>query len=72
MKGLDIYKDKDPPVVMARSEYPEWLGSLTKEKISLAKLRKMDEEDATDEDKQRYFKLTRRREIREKNTESAK
>lgn len=67
IKGADIYKDKEPPVVLKRSEYPEWVSSLTQPLPSLAELRRMPEENATDRDKQRYLKLTRRMEIKKKN-----
>lgn len=70
--GLDIYKDKDPPVVLERSEYPEWVNKLAEPLISLAKLRKMRVEDATDEEKKRYLKLVRKLNIKEKNEESKK
>lgn len=68
--GLDIYKDQDPPVVLERSEYPEWINTLAEPMISLAKLRKMTVEEATDKEKKRYLKLLRRMQIREKNEEA--
>jgi len=46
--GLDFMKDSDPPVSKDRSEYPTWVESLSKPLISLSKLNKMEEEDATD------------------------
>lgn len=69
INGLNFFKGKDAPVSLQRSEYPEWVNELVKEPISLAKLKKMDEEDATDEEKMRYLKLTRRLLIKEKNLE---
>jgi Mitochondrial ribosomal protein L37 len=69
--GLDIYKEKEPPVVLERSEYPDWLESLAKPLPSLAKLRRMPEEDATDREKMRYLKLTRRMIIKRNNAEAA-
>jgi Mitochondrial ribosomal protein L37 len=64
MKGLDVFKDKDPPVYLERSEYPDWIYHLSQPLPSLAKLRKMDEDDATDTEKMRYLKLTRRMKIK--------
>lgn len=69
--GLDIYKDKEPPVALERSEYPDWLGSLAKPLPSLAILRRMPEEEATDQEKMRYLKLTRRMKIKKNNAEMA-
>ena len=69
--GLDIYKDKDPPVALERSEYPEWIDNLCKPLPSLAKLRKMPEEEATDKDKKRYLKLLRKLKIKKKNEEQS-
>lgn len=68
--GLDFFKDKDPPVALKRSEYPEWVDTLAQPMMSLAKLRRMDENDATDKEKMRYLKLTRRAQIRQRNVES--
>ena len=69
--AVDIYKEKDPVVVLERSEYPEWVGNLAKPLPSLAELRRMPEEDATDKDKMRYLKLTRRMQIKKNNAEMA-
>lgn len=68
--GLDIYKDQDPPVALERSEYPDWVGTLAEPMISLAKLRKMPEEEATDKEKKRYLKLVRRLKIKDNNEEA--
>jgi Mitochondrial ribosomal protein L37 len=65
--GMDIYKEKDAPVALERHEYPDWLESLAKPLPSLAALRRMPEEDATDRDKMRYLKLTRRVQIKKNN-----
>lgn len=69
--GLDIFKEKDPPVVLERSEYPEWVNNLCTPLVSLAKLRKMTVEEATDKEKKRYLKLIRKNQIKEKNEEKA-
>ena len=68
--GLDFRKDRDPPVALKRSEYPEWVSDLAKKDLSLAKLRRMPVEEATDKQKMRYIKLTRRMKIKERNEES--
>ena len=67
--GLDFLKNVEQPVSKPREEYPAWVDNLTKSKKSLAVLRKMDVEDATDKEKMRYLKLTRRREIKQHNAE---
>jgi hypothetical protein len=67
--GVDIYKDKDPVVALARSEYPDWVGDLSKPLPTLADLRRISEAEATDKDKMRYLKLTRRIQIKKKNNE---
>jgi len=69
-EGLDFYKDQDPPAVMERSEYPEWLADLAKPLPTLAELRRMPEEEATDRDIMRYLKLERKIVIKQKNEES--
>lgn len=68
--GLDIFKDKDSPVALERSEYPEWVNTLTEPMVSLAKLRKMTVEEATDKEMKRYLKLVRRARIKESNEEA--
>ena len=68
--GLDIFKDKDAPVALERSEYPEWVNTLAQPMVSLAKLRKMPLEEASDKDKKRYLKLVRRLKIKEMNEEA--
>jgi hypothetical protein len=69
IRGLDFLKNVEQPVSKPREEYPAWVDSLTESKKTLAVLRKMDVEDATDEEQMRYLKLTRRREIKQRNSE---
>jgi hypothetical protein len=73
--GVDVYKDKEknpPPVALERSEYPYWVSSLTPGGLpSLAALKRMDVEDATDREKRRYLKLTSRAKIRSQNADAA-
>lgn len=68
--GLGFLKGQDPPAALERSEYPEWVSGLPKPPPSLAHLRRMPEEEATDADKMRYLKLTRRLLIKENNVEA--
>lgn len=58
--GLDVFKDKDPPVALERSEYPEWLSDLPKPLPTLKELREMNLLEAEDKYQKRYLKLTRR------------
>mmetsp|Transcript_4877 Transcript_4877/g.8455 ORF Transcript_4877/g.8455 Transcript_4877/m.8455 type:complete len:113 (-) Transcript_4877:207-545(-) len=69
--GLDFMKNEDPPVALERSEYPDWVNDLDKPMITLAKLRRMREEDATDKEKMRYLKLTRRIQIKNNNADAS-
>lgn len=68
--GLDFIKDKEPVLALERSEYPEWVASLAVPPLSLAKLRRMPEEEATDRDKERFLKLTRRQKMKKNNEEA--
>ena len=70
IQGLNFLKGKDGPVALERSEYPDWVNDLDKPIVSLARLRRMDEKDATDWEKLRYLKLTRRLKIKENNREA--
>lgn len=70
INGLDFLKNADPPVSKERSEYPKWVDDLSKPMATLAKLRKMDMEEAGEKDQMRYLKLSRRRNIREKNVDA--
>ena len=65
--GLDIFKDQDPVVFKERQEYPDWVHKLAVPHVPLAKLRKMEVEEATDNEMFRYLKLTRRIQIKEAN-----
>ncbi|KAL9187206.1 hypothetical protein ACHAXT_010926 [Thalassiosira profunda] len=77
--GLEnIYpKAKDPsqsnvPTSKPREEYPAWVTELTTPLPSLAKLRSMNIEDATDKDMKRYLKLVRKAKIKANNEERRK
>ena len=71
--GLDsIYPsskggDSSAPIVKERSEYPKWVSSLAESPPTLAKLRNMKMEDASDKDMKRYLKLVRRIKIKNNN-----
>ena len=77
--GLDkIYpapKDGGPsraPVALSRNEYPPWVSELTRPLPTLAKLRGMKVEDASDKDMKRYLKLVRKARIKSNNESRAK
>jgi hypothetical protein len=70
LPGLDFIKDTDEVVTKKRSDYPDWVDSLAKPMLSLAKLRRMTEEEATDKEKERYLKLSRRQDMKSKNAEA--
>lgn len=75
--GLDaIYpkpKDKgdsassSAPAAKPRNEYPSWVSSLAEAPPTLAKLRNMNIEEASDKDMKRYLKLVRRNTIKDNN-----
>jgi len=70
ISGLNFVKGKEPVVALKREEYPDWVNDLATPKITLAKLRRMSEEEATDRDKMRYLKLTRRFQMKDNNSAS--
>ncbi|CAB9524650.1 expressed unknown protein [Seminavis robusta] len=73
IQGMDFFKDSQEPIVaLDRNEYPGWVNTLASPLPSLAKLRKMPEEDADDKLKMRYLKLKRRMVIKESNIGRAK
>ena len=69
--GLDIYKEKDPVVVLERSEYPDWINSLATPMPTLSELRRLPDSEASDKDRLRYLKLTRRIQIKKNSAEMA-
>eukprot|EP00536_Pseudo-nitzschia_multiseries_P000680 jgi/Psemu1/179288/e_gw1.8.150.1 len=71
LTNLAIFKGKDVPVTLERSEYPEWVNDLATPQPSLAALRKIPNEEADLDQIKRYLKLTRRQAIRQRNEESA-
>eukprot|EP00526_Cylindrotheca_closterium_P022062 CAMPEP_0113643668 /NCGR_PEP_ID=MMETSP0017_2-20120614/22971_1 /TAXON_ID=2856 /ORGANISM="Cylindrotheca closterium" /LENGTH=117 /DNA_ID=CAMNT_0000555215 /DNA_START=46 /DNA_END=402 /DNA_ORIENTATION=- /assembly_acc=CAM_ASM_000147 len=71
MENLAIFKGQDPPVVKEREEYPEWVGKLAEPLPSLAKLRKIPNEEADEKEILRFLKLNRRIGIRDNNEESS-
>mmetsp|Transcript_8668 Transcript_8668/g.21151 ORF Transcript_8668/g.21151 Transcript_8668/m.21151 type:complete len:119 (-) Transcript_8668:249-605(-) len=71
LTDLAVFKGMDAPVTKERSEYPDWVGELTKDKPGLAALRKIPNEEAELHQIQRYLKLTRRQALRQRNEESA-
>ncbi|KAL3900448.1 MAG: hypothetical protein SGARI_006242 [Bacillariaceae sp.] len=70
LKSLAVCKGQDPPKVLPRDEYPAWVNTLSKPLPSLAKLRRVPNEEAEDHEVLRYLKLTRRLGIRQRNEES--
>ena len=71
LKALAIFKGKDTPFTMERSEYPNWVNTLSQPLPSLATLRKIPNEEAELDQIKRYLKLTRRQAVRQRNEESA-
>jgi hypothetical protein len=73
--GLDSIYPKDPKAAddggilsKPREEYPSWVDSLVKAPPTLAKLRSMKIEDASDREMKRYLKLVRRGVIKGNNS----
>ena len=68
---------KDPtksktPVYLKREEYPSWVSQLLVPLPTLAELRRMPIEEASDKDMKRYLKLVRRAKIKANNEERRK
>ena len=70
LQSLAVCKGQDPPKVLPREEYPEWVNTLAKPLPSLARLRRIPNDEAEDHEVLRYLKLTRRQSIRQANEES--
>ncbi|KAG7354318.1 mitochondrial ribosomal protein L37 [Nitzschia inconspicua] len=70
LKSLAICTGQDPPKVLPREEYPSWVSDLAKPLPTLAKLRRIPNEEAEEQEISRYLKLTRRLSIRQRNEES--
>jgi hypothetical protein len=68
--GLDFLKNVDAPVSKERSEYPDWINDLGKPMQSLARLGKMNIEEAEMGVQMRYLKLSRRKSIKESNIDA--
>lgn len=68
--GLDFMKAGGAVTAQDRSDYPEWVNDLTHDMISLAALRKMDNEDATLTQMKRFLKLNRRNQLKDSNIDS--
>ena len=61
-----------PPVALKREDYPAWVNDLTRPLPTLAKLRTMKVEEASDGDMKRYLKLVRKAKIKSNNESRAK
>ena len=72
IQGLDFVKGKDPVVALERSDYPEFVDKLATPPPSLAKLRRMPDEEADDKLQKRFLKLKRRAVIKANNRSLAK
>lgn len=73
LRGFEFLKKHgEGELVLAkpREEYPEWISELAPGQKTLAELRKMEFEDATDKERMRYLVLTRRRLIKENNLDA--
>ena len=67
----DPTKDKTP-IYLKREEYPFWVSQLMVPLPTLAELRRMPIEEASDKDMKRYLKLVRRAKIKANNEERRK
>ena len=72
IQGLDFFKGKEPVVALERNEYPEWVDNLATPPPSLAKLRRMPDEEADLKLQHRFLKLKRRAVIKANNVSLAK
>ena len=69
-RRLSTTTQEEPPTVLPRSEYPDWVNSLATPNLSLAQLRKIPNDEAKEKEIMRYLKLTRRQRIRQNNEDS--
>jgi Mitochondrial ribosomal protein L37 len=67
MQGLDVFQDKDIPVVLERDQYPEWVFKLPTPLLTFAQLRRLPNENATLPDIHRFLRLKRRLKIKANN-----
>jgi Mitochondrial ribosomal protein L37 len=67
IQGIDVFNDKDIPVVLERDQYPEWVFKLPVPLLTFAQLRRMPKEDATLTDMHRFLRLRRRLKIKSSN-----
>uniref|UniRef100_A0A7S2P8W0 Uncharacterized protein n=1 Tax=Leptocylindrus danicus TaxID=163516 RepID=A0A7S2P8W0_9STRA len=73
LRGFDFLKkhsEGERLLAKPREEYPEWVSELAPGLKTLAELRKMEFEDATDKERMRYLVLSRRRLIKENNLDA--
>ena len=70
LPGFEFLKGGEPVAAKSREEYPDWINDLSKPMKSLAELKKMKFEDATDKERMRYLVLTRRQLIKENNMDA--
>ena len=71
LEHFALFKGQDPPVVKDRKEYPAFVNDLAKPLPSLAKLRRIPNEEAEEKDIMRFLKLTRRLKIKSRNEQGA-
>lgn len=60
------------PIALKREDYPPWVNDLTRPLPTLAKLRTMKVDEASDKDMKRYLKLVRKAKIKSNNESTAK
>ncbi len=70
MPALSFVQGQDPVVALERKEYPPWVNTLAEPMISLARLRRLPFEEATNRNMMRYLKLKRRARIKDRNENS--
>jgi len=70
IQGLDVQKNAENIVVQEREKYDDFINNLCTPLTTLAQLRKMPVEEASQNDMKRYLKLTRRLEIKAKNADA--
>lgn len=65
--SLNVFKEGEEPKIMADEEYPDWLKQLAYPPLTLEELENMDVWEMDDRQRKRYWKLHKKKKLRQKN-----
>eukprot|EP00297_Palpitomonas_bilix_P023588 CAMPEP_0113887322 /NCGR_PEP_ID=MMETSP0780_2-20120614/12145_1 /TAXON_ID=652834 /ORGANISM="Palpitomonas bilix" /LENGTH=84 /DNA_ID=CAMNT_0000875833 /DNA_START=122 /DNA_END=376 /DNA_ORIENTATION=- /assembly_acc=CAM_ASM_000599 len=72
VKGANIFKNGSDPVLKGEKDYPAWLFALLEPAPALQQLSRNDLSTLSSKESERFFKLSNRQSIKEKNIQLAK